>query len=226
MDNLKKGDMSDLYGAHHIAIQKSFDTDRLAEAVMSNIVTEEILEDHKRFIESREMFFLTTIDHRGYPTCSYKGGHAGFVKVVDSKTLIFPNFDGNGMFLSMGNITKNPHIGLLFIDFETPHRIRVHGKASIHHEPAFINQFVEANMVVNIQITEVFINCTRYIHKYKKLESSRYVPQANCQTPLPNWKRIDNLQASLPKRDQHIAKSLGGTITTEEYVEMLIKGNA
>lgn len=178
------------------------------------------------FIESRDMFFLTTIDHRGYPTCSYKGGHPGFVKVLDSKALIFPNFDGNGMFLSMGNITENPHIGILFIDFETPHRVRVHGKASIHDEPELTDQFVEANLVVKIEVSEIFINCPRYIHKYKRLEPSNYVPQANCQTPLAQWKRIDNLQASLPKRDQHTAKSLGGTITTEEYIEMVSKGKA
>lgn len=218
--------MSNLYGEQHLKLQQFFDTDRLAEAVKSNIVTQEILDEHKLFIESRDMFFLSTIDHRGYPTCSYKGGDIGFVKVLDNKTLVFPNFDGNGMFLSMGNISKNPNIGLLFMDFEKPHRVRVHGKATVHREPEYTNLYLEANIVVKVEITEIFINCTRYVHRYKKLGQSKYVPKENCPTPLPQWKRIDNLQASLPDRDKNIADALGGTISTEEYVEMVIKGEA
>ena len=218
--------MSSLYGEQHLNMQQLFETDRLAEAVKTNIVTQEILDEHKQFIETRDMFFLSTIDHRGYPTSSYKGGETGFVKVLDKKTLLFPSFDGNGMFLSMGNITKNPNVGLLFIDFETPHRVRVHGKASVLREPEYTNRYVEANMVVKVDITEIFINCTRYIHRYKKIGQSRYVPKENSRTPLPQWKRIDNLQDSLPNRDKHIANTLGGTISTEEYVEMVIKGEA
>ncbi|HEX5539304.1 MAG TPA: pyridoxamine 5'-phosphate oxidase family protein, partial [Methylophilaceae bacterium] len=112
--------MTDLYGEQHRQLQELFDTQALADAVSASIVTSEIGDEHKGFIETRDMFFLTTIDHRGYPTCSHKGGNRGFVRVIDSKTLVFPSFDGNGMFLSMGNITANPKVGLLFIDFETP----------------------------------------------------------------------------------------------------------
>lgn len=218
--------MTNLYGQQHIALQQEFDTERLANAVMSNIVTEEIADAHKGFIESRDMFFLSTVDHRGYPTCSYKGGYPGFVKVLDSKTLAFPSFDGNGMFLSMGNITSNPNIGMLFIAFETPHRVRVHGKASIEQGSELAGYFPGAEIIVKVTITEIFINCSRYIHKYQRLESSRYVPQANSQTPLAQWKRIDNLQDALPARDQHIADALGGTISPEEYIAMVMKGEA
>src|SRR5690606_42014704 len=126
--------MRELYGRQHRSLQQSFDTVKLADAVHDNIVSDEISEQHRAFIESRDMFCLTTIDHRGYPTCSYKGGSLGFLKVVDSKTLSFPSFDGNGMFLSMGNIAMNYKIGLLLIDFETPHRLRIHGNASIHRD--------------------------------------------------------------------------------------------
>lgn len=218
--------MTDLYGKQHIALQEAFDTEKLADAVKSNIVSPEIAEGHKGFIESRDMFFLSTVDHRGYPTCSYKGGSRGFVKVLDSKTLAFPSYDGNGMFLSMGNITANPKVGMLFIDFETPHRVRVHGTAFVDRQSALLDQFPGAEIIVIVSITEVFINCTRYIHKYQQLESSQYVPQKNHATPLAQWKRIDNLQESLPERDKHIAEALGGTITTEEYIEMVIKGSA
>ncbi|MGZ8270231.1 MAG: pyridoxamine 5'-phosphate oxidase family protein, partial [Methylophilus sp.] len=119
--------MGDLYGPQHRALQADFETTGLADAVNSIIVMPEMAPEHQGFIESRDMFFLTTIDHRGFPTCSYKGGNVGFVRAVDSKTLAFPSYDGNGMYLSMGNITQNNKIGMLFIDFETPHRVRVHG---------------------------------------------------------------------------------------------------
>ena len=122
--------MSKFYGAQHRAIQSSFGTKNLADRVSKNTLASEIGDLHKGFIETRDMFFLTTIDHRGYPTCSYKGGNPGFVKVLDNKTLAFPSFDGNGMFLSIGNIQLNSKVGMLFIDFETPHRIRVHGTAT------------------------------------------------------------------------------------------------
>ena len=218
--------MSDIYGNQHKALQKIFDTERLANAVESNIVSDEFADEHKGFIESRDMFFLSTIDHRGYPTCSYKGGNPGFVKVLNSKTLVFPSCDGNGMFLSTGNITANPKIGMLFIDFETPHRVRIHGTAVADIKSSWLTEFPGAEIIVTVNITEVFINCTRYIHKYQRLESSSYVPQKDCAAPFAQWKRIDNLQDALPERDKQVAEALGGTITTDEYVEMVIKGQA
>lgn len=218
--------MSNLYGDQHRRLQHEFDIEKLADSVHSNIVSDVLADEHIGFIRSRDMFFLSTVDHRGYPTCSYKGGNLGFVKILDSKTLAFPSYDGNGMFLSMGNISVNPKIGMLFIDFETPHRVRIHGTAIAETNSSLLAQFPGAEIIVIVNITEVFINCTRYIHKYKRVEFSKYVPQANCSTPLAQWKRIDNLQDSLPERDKHIANALGGTITTEEYIAMVIAGKA
>jgi predicted pyridoxine 5'-phosphate oxidase superfamily flavin-nucleotide-binding protein len=218
--------MSEIYGAQHRDMQKAFDTTNLADRVRESIVVSEIADEHRGFIETRDMFFLTTVDHRGYPTCSYKGGNQGFVKVVDSKTLAFPSFDGNGMFLSMGNISANNKIGMLFIDFETPHRVRVHGTASVDRNDPLIKEFHGAELVVRVAITEIFINCPRYIHRYQRIDSSKYVPQATCPTPLPQWKRIDALQDALPERDKDIAEKLGGLITLEEYGAMVMKGEA
>lgn len=218
--------MQSLYGKQHRALQQDFDTVNLADAVRDNIVCTEIGEEHRGFIESRDMFFLTTIDHRGYPTCSYKGGSPGFLKIIDSKTLAFPSFDGNGMFLSMGNISINNQVGMLLIDFETPHRIRIHGKASIHRDEQSLKMFLGAEVVVFVDITEIFINCPRYIHRYKRIESAKHVPQENVSVALPQWKRIDGLQEALPARDKHIAEAMGGTITPEQYAEMVMKGEA
>jgi predicted pyridoxine 5'-phosphate oxidase superfamily flavin-nucleotide-binding protein len=218
--------MSEIYGDQHFAMQDIFDTRSMAKRVDESIVLQEISDEHKSFIETRDMFFLTTIDHRGYPTCSYKGGKPGFVKIVDSKTIAFPSYDGNGMFLSLGNITANNKVGILFIDFETPHRIRVHGTASIDRKDILIGDFHGAELIVRVTVTEIFVNCPRYIHKYQRVQSSKYVPQAGLQTPPPQWKRIDALQDALPERDKSIVEVLGGTITPEQYSLMVEKGEA
>lgn len=216
--------MSEFYGAEQRHLQDAYDTRQLADRVQQIIVVDEIGEEHRAFIESRDFFFLTTVDHRGYPTCSHKGGNPGLVRVVDNKTLAFPSYDGNGMYLSMGNLRGNPKIGLLFIDFETPHRVRVHGDASIADDDPLLAEYPGAEMIVRVALREIFINCPRYIHRMTRVETSRYVPQAGCETPAPQWKRIDAVQDVLPPRDRAIAEKLGGTITPEEYGELVLKG--
>ena len=217
--------MNEIYGEQHRLLQKEFDTTKLADRVKEFIVLPEITDEHKPFIESRDMFFLTSIDHRGYPTCSHKGGMPGFIKVVDNKTIAFPSYDGNGMFLSLGNINANNKIGMLLIDFERPHRVRVHGTASIDKHDPLIKEFDGAELVVRVTVTEIFANCPRYIHQYQRVQTSKYTPQNDFEAPLtPKWKCIDALQDVLPKRDKGNAEKMGGTITPEEYAELLIKG--
>jgi predicted pyridoxine 5'-phosphate oxidase superfamily flavin-nucleotide-binding protein len=216
--------MSEIYSAEHRALQRRFDTSRLADRVEELVVRPEIPDEYKGFIESRDMFFLTSVDHRGYPTCSYKGGTPGFVRVTDPKTIVFPSYNGNGMFLSMGNIAANQKIGLLFIDFETPHRVRVHGVAVVDQNDRLLEEFPGAELLVRVTVTETFINCPRYIHRYQRLQTSKYAPQVGCAAPpAPQWKRIDAIQDALPEHDLDIAKQLGGTITFEEYGALVTK---
>ena len=217
--------MDELYGEQHRLLQQEFDSTKLADRVKEFIVSPEITDEHKPFIESRDMFFLSSIDHRGYPTCSHKGGEPGFIKVVDEKTIAFPSYDGNGMFLSLGNINASDKVGMLFIDFETPHRIRVHGVASIDRHDPLIKEFHGAELVVRIKVTEIFVNCPRYINKYQRVQSSKYTPKTGFEKPLsPQWKRIDGLQDVLPEKEKDIADKMGGTITPEEYGELVMKG--
>ncbi|MCI0468253.1 MAG: pyridoxamine 5'-phosphate oxidase family protein [Beijerinckiaceae bacterium] len=216
--------MEDIYGEQHRLFQQEFDTEKLADRVKEFIVLSEVPDEHKLFIESRDMFMLTSIDHRGYPTCSHKGGMPGFVKVVDKKTIAFPSYDGNGMFLSLGNINGNNKIGMLFIDFETPHRVRVHGTANIVRQDPLTEEFAGSELVVRVTVQEIFVNCPRYIHHYQRAQYSKYAPQPDFESPLiPQWKRIDALQDVLPERENFIAEKLG-TITQEEYGELLMKG--
>src|SRR3954462_9760964 len=115
-------------------LQDRFDTRRLADRLDEKFLREPLIGDADRaFIERMDMFFLASADADGRPQCSYKGGDPGLVKVVDERTLAFPNYDGNGMYLSMGNVLANPHVGILFIDFtgNPPRRLRANGTASI-----------------------------------------------------------------------------------------------
>jgi uncharacterized protein len=217
--------MSKIYSEQHRALQQMFDTSRLADRIEELVVRPDIPDDSKAFIESRDLFFLTSVDHRGYPTCSYKGGARGFVRVVDRKTIAFPSYNGNGMFLSMGNIIANHKVGMLFMDFETPHRVRLHGIASVDRNDPLLAEFQGAELIIRVAVTETFINCPRYIHQYQRVQTSKYAPQADCGTPpAPQWKRIDAIQDALPAREKDLTKDLGGTITFEEYGALVIKG--
>jgi predicted pyridoxine 5'-phosphate oxidase superfamily flavin-nucleotide-binding protein len=211
------------YSNEHRALQEKFGTAKMADRIAELASHVEFNDDAKGFIEHSEMFFLTTINDKGEPTVSYKGGDMGFVKVLDSKTLIFPSYDGNGMFLSMGNIKGNANIGLLFISFEMPHRIRVQGTASISQEPTLLAHYKEADFVVTVKLSELWQNCPRYIPKYEKVRNSRYVPRAECETPLAEWKRVDLLQDVLPPADLAKAQAKG-TIDIMEWVDKIQSG--
>ena len=216
--------MSDLYGDTHRTLQDSFETRKLADRMEEIIIQEEIGEEEQAFIESRPMFFLSSVDQNGQPTVSYKGGAPGFVKVVDKTTIAFPSYDGNGMFYSMGNIQKTPKVGILFIDFETPHRIRFHGEACVSKEDPLMSEFDEAEMVVRVKLSKMWINCPRYIHKYELKNLSHYVPGQKEKTPLAGWKRVDLMQDVLPPKDKGRPEKEGGIITIEEWIEDVHKG--
>ena len=216
--------MSEIYSAQHRALQQEFDTQSMADRVRDVIVLPEIAEDHKGFIESRDFFFLTTIDHRGFPTCSYKGGNTGIVRAVDGKTLVFPSYDGNGMYLSMGNISANPKIGMLFIDFETPHRVRVHGTATVSRNDPMLACYKEAELLVRVNIEEIFVNCPRYIHRYARVDSSRYVPKTECETPMAGWKHIDIVQDVISDEEKKKAQE-AGIIPAGEWMEKVKTGD-
>ena len=147
----------------------------------------------------------------------------GFVKMLDSNTLIFPSYDGNGMFLSMGNIVGNANIGLLFISFERPHRIRVQGTASISQDAKLLAHYKEADFVVTVKLSELWQNCPRYIPKYEKVRNSRYIARTDCETPLAEWKRVDLLQDVLPPTDLAKAQTKG-TIDIMEWVSKIQAG--
>jgi hypothetical protein len=158
-------------------------------------------DDDRDFIEGCDMLFIATADAEGRPQSSYKGGDTGFVRVVDEHTVVFPNYDGNGMFLSAGNALVNPHVGLLFINFEERKRLRLNGLAEHVTEGPLLAAWPEAQFLWRVRAREVFPNCPRYIHHYRLVEHSRFVPRAECETPVPEWKRRDWARDVLPADD-------------------------
>jgi hypothetical protein len=189
------------FHAGNRSLQERFDTTRLAAGVESGAVRPSLRDKDGEYMAARDMFFLATADEEGRPQVSYKGGDPGFVRMLDATTVAFPNYDGNGMYLSMGNVLVNPHVGMLFVDFEGQTRMRVNGDASIDLDDPLTAEWPEAQFIVRVQVREVFPNCPRYIHKYRKEEASRFVPRANVETPMPDWKRTMDREI-LPQSDQ------------------------
>ncbi len=181
-------------------IQDRFDSRRLADKISSLTVHDTITERDRAFIESMDMFFIASQGADGRLDCSYKGGEPGFVRVIDEHTLAFPSYDGNGQFMTTGNIIETGNVGMLFVDWMNQFRIRLNGTASIDFEDPLAGLWPEAQFIVRVKADEVFSNCPRYIHRMELVERSMFVPRADCETPDAPWK--DYFEAELPADQQ------------------------
>jgi predicted pyridoxine 5'-phosphate oxidase superfamily flavin-nucleotide-binding protein len=177
-------------------------TQPLADRLEQVTVRSAFTDDDRAFIQRCPMFFIATADAQGYPDCSYKGGLPGFVRVLDERTLAIPDYDGNGMYRSWGNVLVNPHVGLLFLDFENPRRIRVNGTAQVSHDDPLLAEFPGAVFMVRVAAARIFPNCPRYIHKMQLVEHSVYAPRPAYSPPVPAWKTFDVFRDALPPRDR------------------------
>jgi predicted pyridoxine 5'-phosphate oxidase superfamily flavin-nucleotide-binding protein len=216
--------MSRLYGEEHRTLRDQFQSRPMADRIEQIALKTEIGDDERGFIESRDFIFLSTVNKNGQPTVSYKGGNPGFVKVLDANTLLFPNYDGNGMYMSMGNIGATSQVGFLFMDFEKPFRLRAQGTAEVSSAPELLAHYKEADLVVRVKVSELWMNCPRYIHRYQRLRASRYVPKEGAETPLCEWKRVDAVQDVLrePERAQ---VALAGVIPVEDWIAKVQSGD-
>lgn len=191
--------MNETYHAGMRQLQDRFDTRRLADRLAERLGRSAFTADDRAFVESRSMFFLASADAGGRPDCSYKGGDPGFVRITADDELAFPSYDGNGMFRSLGNLLVNPGVGLLFIDFESPRRLRVNGRATVSEDDPLLATFVGAQLVVRVRAERIFPNCPRYIHRTAAAEPSPYVPRAGHTPPVPKWKCMEMFADVLPR---------------------------
>jgi predicted pyridoxine 5'-phosphate oxidase superfamily flavin-nucleotide-binding protein len=193
---------SDVYHDGMRELQDLRDTRRIADRLAEVTLRQRFTDEDRAFIERSRMFFLATAAADGSPDCSYKGGAPGFVRVSDSAALEIPDYDGNGMYRSWGNVRVNPRVALLFIDFESPRRLRVNGTAQLILDPARCAAVPGAVFMVRVQVEHIFPNCPRYIHRMQLLEESPYAPRAGYTAPVPAWKTFEAFRDALPDRDR------------------------
>lgn len=207
-------------------VQERAGATALADRVESMIVSDALDEEQAAFVTSRDFFFLSTVDGDGMPTVSYKGGGLGLVHVAGPTTLVFPDYDGNGMFLSMGNVADTSAVGFLFIDLERPDRVRVQARATVSADDPEAGRWPGAGLVVRAEVTKVFKNCGRYVHVHRRVAASPYVPDAAGRVAHPSWKRIDALQDVMPAEVRERTEQAGGTITPQEYDARVAEGTS
>ena len=194
--------MTIIYHDGNRRFQDQFDSRRIADRLEQVTTRTAFTDDDRTFIESRILFFLASADAEGRPTCNLKGGAPGFVRVAAPDELVFPDYDGNGMFLNIGNISVNPNIGLLFIDFEKPKRLRVDGTASVSRDDPLIGRTVGAQLMVRVKVRAIFPNCPRYIPKMQLIEPSIYTPREGIEPPEPGWKSFPEFKDAVHPRQE------------------------
>lgn len=190
--------MSGMYHWGSRQLQDQFDSRRIADRLEQRTVHGTFTENDCAFIARSPMFFLATADAEGRPDCSYKGGMPGFVRVLTPTTLAFPDYDGNGMFKSLGNMLVNQHVGMLFIDFEHPGRMRINGIATVHADDPLLSEYPGARLIVRVQAEQIFPNCPRYIHQMQVIKYSVYTPRLDYTPPEPEWKQMEEFRDALP----------------------------
>lgn len=191
-----------MYHAGMRQLQDIRETRALADRLEQVIVRSAFTAEDRAFIQGCSMFFIATADAQGQPDCSYKGGLPGFVRVLDEHTLAIPDYDGNGMYRSWGNVLVNPQVGLLFLDFERPKRLRVNGVATVGEDDPLRSEFPGAVFIVRVNAMRIFPNCPRYLHQMQQVEPSVHAPRPDYTPPVPAWKTFEAFRDALPARDR------------------------
>jgi predicted pyridoxine 5'-phosphate oxidase superfamily flavin-nucleotide-binding protein len=190
-----------MYHEGNRQLQDRFDSRRISDRLEQKLMRNEFSADDKQFIESLPYFFLATADAEGRPDCSFKGGAPGFVRITGPSEIAFPDYDGNGMFKSLGNILVNVEVGLLFIALHgRPQRLRVNGTATVSREDPLLAKTVGAQLMVRVTARVIFPNCPRYIPDMQLVDPSIYAPRPGVEPPEPAWKDFDSFKDCIHPR--------------------------
>ena len=201
---------TDFYHSGSRRLQDEFESRRISDR-LAGFNRTAFTADDKAFIESTIYFFIATADAEGRPDCSFKGGAPGFVRVIAANELAFPDYDGNGMFKSLGNVLVNPNVGLLFIAMHGhPRRLRVNGTAAVSRDDPLLAHTVGAQLMVRVTATAIFPNCPRYIPKLELVEPSMYTPKPGCDPVEPVWKGFDEFKDVVHPRQPTARGEAGG----------------
>ncbi|HEX3367554.1 pyridoxamine 5'-phosphate oxidase family protein [Phenylobacterium sp.] len=190
-----------MYHDGNRALQDAFGSRALADRLEEKLRRDRFTEDDATFISSLGFFFLATADAQGRPDCSFKGGAPGFARVAAPDLLVFPDYDGNGMFKSLGNLGVNPHVGILFVAFgEAPKRLRVNGTAEVVGDDPMMGEVPGAQLLVKVTPTDIFPNCPRYVPNLSLVEASAYLPDPEAPPLEPKWKSFELFADVVPPR--------------------------
>jgi predicted pyridoxine 5'-phosphate oxidase superfamily flavin-nucleotide-binding protein len=193
--------MSIMFHDGNRQLQDRFDSRRISDRLEEKLTRTAFTDDDKAHIESVPYFFLASADAQGRPDCSFKGGPPGFVRITGPSELAFPDYDGNGMFKSLGNMLVNGNVGLLFIAMHgKPKRLRVNGAATIGNDDPLLRETIGAQLIVRVQARAIFPNCPRYIPDMQMTGPSIYTPQPNNEPPEPAWKGFDSFKDAVHPR--------------------------
>ncbi len=193
--------MTIMYHDGNRQLQDRFDSRRIADRLEEKLTRTAFTDDDRAFIEGLPYFFIATADAEGRPDCSFKGGPPGFVRVTGPSELAFPDYDGNGMFKSLGNVAANASVGLLFIAMHgKPKRLRVNGAARIDRDDPLLAATVGAQLVVRVTARAIFPNCPRYVPEMQMVAPSAYTPQPHCEPQEPAWKGFDAFKDAVHPR--------------------------
>lgn len=198
------------------ALQDRFDGRRVADAIEAHRKHHTFNEDDLQLIATSPFFFIATAWGE-YTDCSMKSGDPGFVRVMGPNVLEYPEYDGNSMYRTLGNISRNPRVGLLFVRFDgQTRRMRINGHATLHDDAQTLSMHHGAKLVVRIDC-EIFPNCPRYVPDLIGGTASPHVPRAGQGTPpAPEWKHRDYLRTILPAEDPHRAElGLSGSASAD-----------
>ncbi len=190
-----------MYHEGQRGLQDEFASRALADRLEQTLRHDRFTDRDAAFIAAQSFFFLATADDQGRPDCSFKGGPAGFVRVTAPDTLIFPDYDGNGMFKSLGNLTVNPQVGLLFMSMgDKPQRLRVNGTAQVLRNDPAMAEIPGAQLLIKVTPRDIFPNCPRYIPAMSAEAPSIYAPQAGEPAIEPEWKAFPIFADVVPPR--------------------------
>ncbi|HEY0435169.1 MAG TPA: pyridoxamine 5'-phosphate oxidase family protein [Phenylobacterium sp.] len=190
-----------MYHEGNRALQDAFGSRALADRLEARLRRERFNDDDRAFVESLGFFFLATADAGGQPDCSFKGGPPGFVRILSPDLLVWPDYDGNGMFKSLGNLRANPSVGLLFLQMgEAPRRLRVNGRAEVVDDDPLMAAIPGAQLLVKVTPVDIFPNCPRYVPNMQLVEPSAYLPEPAAPPLEPKWKTFEMFADVVPPR--------------------------
>lgn len=188
----------DFYTGGSRRLQRLFGTEQLAAHLARRYVLDQLEIAHQTWIRGADAVYVATVDSRGHPECSYKGGLPGFIQVPDSRTLEIPSYNGNGMYRTLGNAAAQAWIGLLFLFPDEPAKLRVNGVCAVLTDPAALATHTGAEAVLRVGVREVFENCPRYLHDPAAGKYSVHCPRPDYQPPDADWKQKPEYAGLLP----------------------------